>query len=704
MSVSTTTRRKSYTGNGVTTVFAYDFRILQASDLFVYFNGVLQLSGYSVGGVGAGSGGNVTFLVAPANGVTVLFLRTVPRTQLVDTQNIEQILENVFDTSLDKLTMLVQELDELVTRSPQLPSTGVDGSSYYDFKGNLASNMADGVANDDGATYGQLVAVVGSAAAAAASAAAAAASAAAALVSENNASDSEDAAAASETAAAASASAAASSASTATTQAGIATTQAGNAATSAAAALVSEDNASDSEAAAAASEAAAAASASSASTSAGTATTQAGVSTTQAGISTTQAAAAAASAAASAASAAAAASSAAEGLYANVVTLTFADSPYVPSLAEEGTLFRLDTSGGNIVINLSALSVYGEDMKFAFVKTSGDANTGTVNRGGSDTIDNVTSALIDQQFTTVVLVGDSATASWIKIIQATGVADDSVTFAKMQNIGTDTLIGRDTAGTGDPESITVGGGLEFSGAQQLRIADNGVTNAKAAQMAANTLKGNNTGGVANAADLTVAQVKTLLAYATADISGLAAALALKADLASPTFTGTPAAPTAAVGTNTTQLATTAFVQAAKDYVRTHKVADESTNTDTTYSNDAVLKATLAANKNYLIHAMIKYSSVGTGGIKTQWVGPASPTSVRMYDGELMAASTKYTAFSVATFNQGGVVVVDIIIEMWCIVENGANAGDLVLQWAQATSNGSNTTVRKGSFVECRELV
>ncbi len=37
---------------------------------------------------------------------------------------------------------------------------------------------------------------------------------------------------------------------------------------------------------------------------------------------------------------------------------------------------------------------------------------------------------------------------------------------------------------------------------------------------------------------------------------------LKATIASPTFTGTPAAPTAAAGTNTTQLATTAFVTAA----------------------------------------------------------------------------------------------------------------------------------------------
>ena len=42
----------------------------------------------------------------------------------------------------------------------------------------------------------------------------------------------------------------------------------------------------------------------------------------------------------------------------------------------------------------------------------------------------------------------------------------------------------------------------------------------------------------------------------------ASTVAAKADLASPTFTGTPAAPTATSGTNTTQIATTAFVQAA----------------------------------------------------------------------------------------------------------------------------------------------
>jgi hypothetical protein len=49
--------------------------------------------------------------------------------------------------------------------------------------------------------------------------------------------------------------------------------------------------------------------------------------------------------------------------------------------------------------------------------------------------------------------------------------------------------------------------------------------------------------------------------AIADTSGLQTALDTKAPIASPTFTGTPTAPTATPGTNTTQVATTAFVLA-----------------------------------------------------------------------------------------------------------------------------------------------
>lgn len=52
---------------------------------------------------------------------------------------------------------------------------------------------------------------------------------------------------------------------------------------------------------------------------------------------------------------------------------------------------------------------------------------------------------------------------------------------------------------------------------------------------------------------------TTITVAQSQVTNLGTDLAAKAPLASPTFTGTPAAPTAAADTNTTQIATTAYV-------------------------------------------------------------------------------------------------------------------------------------------------
>ena len=58
-----------------------------------------------------------------------------------------------------------------------------------------------------------------------------------------------------------------------------------------------------------------------------------------------------------------------------------------------------------------------------------------------------------------------------------------------------------------------------------------------------------------------------------EFNAIASAISSKADTASPSFTGTPTAPTAAVNTNTTQLATTAFVVAeAADAVTDERTA------------------------------------------------------------------------------------------------------------------------------------
>lgn len=68
-----------------------------------------------------------------------------------------------------------------------------------------------------------------------------------------------------------------------------------------------------------------------------------------------------------------------------------------------------------------------------------------------------------------------------------------------------------------------------------------------------------TSGVLSAATAGTDYAAAAHTHAISDVTGLQTALDLKAALVSPTFTGTPAAPTAAVDTNTTQVATTAYV-------------------------------------------------------------------------------------------------------------------------------------------------
>ncbi|SEK02613.1 hypothetical protein [Paraburkholderia tropica] len=111
-----------------------------------------------------------------------------------------------------------------------------------------------------------------------------------------------------------------------------------------------------------------------------------------------------------------------------------------------------------------------------------------------------------------------------------------------------------------------------TGTYAFQSLTNGITYANLAQAAANTVLGNSTGAAANVSALTVPSCSTAssaLIWTSANGFGCNTAInasslggtaaASYALLASPTFTGTPAAPTASVGTNTTQIATTAFV-------------------------------------------------------------------------------------------------------------------------------------------------
>ena len=69
-------------------------------------------------------------------------------------------------------------------------------------------------------------------------------------------------------------------------------------------------------------------------------------------------------------------------------------------------------------------------------------------------------------------------------------------------------------------------------------------------------------GTGTSVGVNVGSGKTLAVAGALNVTGTLSG-GIVAPLASPTFTGTPAGPTATPGTNTTQLATTAFVQAAR---------------------------------------------------------------------------------------------------------------------------------------------
>lgn len=142
----------------------------------------------------------------------------------------------------------------------------------------------------------------------------------------------------------------------------------------------------------------------------------------------------------------------------------------------------------------------------------------------------------DQTITLTGEVTGSGTGSF-----AASVSANAVTFAKLQDIATDTLIGRDSAGTGDPETVSVTGGIEFSGTGAIRtaaftgdvtksaggtaltIAADAVTNAKAANMAQATLKGRVSAGTGDPEDLTGTQATTLLDTFSSTLKGLAPA-------------------------------------------------------------------------------------------------------------------------------------------------------------------------------------
>lgn len=124
MTVSTTTSRIGYNGNGVTTIFAVPFRFLKNTDLIVTLvdaslNQYVKVlnTDYTVTGAGDDAGGSITMVVAPATGQQLIIVREVPLTQETDYITGDPFPAETHERALDKLTMITQRLDTLIDRS-----------------------------------------------------------------------------------------------------------------------------------------------------------------------------------------------------------------------------------------------------------------------------------------------------------------------------------------------------------------------------------------------------------------------------------------------------------------------------------------------------------------------------------------------------------------------------------------------------------
>lgn len=140
MTVSTTSNKVSFSANGSTTVFAYNFKIFADADLTVIIRAAdgtettkTLTTHYTVSGAGSSSGGNVTFTSGntPANGETVVIQRKLTLTQGTDYVANDPFPAESHEDALDRLTFITQQIQEEVDRSIKASVTNtISGATF----------------------------------------------------------------------------------------------------------------------------------------------------------------------------------------------------------------------------------------------------------------------------------------------------------------------------------------------------------------------------------------------------------------------------------------------------------------------------------------------------------------------------------------------------------------------------------------------
>lgn len=209
-------------------------------------------------------------------------------------------------------------------------------------------------------------------------------------------------------------------------------------------------------------------------------------------------------------------------------------------------------------ITATARSLLDDTSTSAMLTTLGAAATGHTHSGYQATIDNTVdvtakSLTVDHSIATITS-STSQTSPWTPTYAGSDVyvitaLANALTINTPTGYGTSgyaSLIYRITASAAD-RTITPSGYTILGGGTSFTITS-GTTRVFSIERFGATWVWNG--------DLVAADIPTI---AQSQVTDLTTDLAAKAPLAGPTFTGVPAAPTAAADTNTTQIATTAYV-------------------------------------------------------------------------------------------------------------------------------------------------
>ena len=132
MTISSTTVKNSYSGNGTLTTFNYTFKIFADSDLQVIIRDASAnetvktlTTHYTVTGAGNANGGTIVFTSGniPTATETVVIRRAVPQTQAIDYIANDPFPAESHEEGLDRSMMSIQQLQEEVDRSLKLSRT-----------------------------------------------------------------------------------------------------------------------------------------------------------------------------------------------------------------------------------------------------------------------------------------------------------------------------------------------------------------------------------------------------------------------------------------------------------------------------------------------------------------------------------------------------------------------------------------------------